>query len=139
MSLSVLSNSVVIAASLAVVVLVLNILSGSGSSFSDYGEIGLITKLVLFTTGRRVLLDKVRGPPFDYPLERLGGDRVSLVVRPDISDDGKAVAIFNKLREQGREYVWVSYSIPFIVAILLGYIVTVLFGDLVLTLIRGFF
>ena len=139
MPLSVLSNSVLMAASLAIVVLGMNLLDGGKGLFVGYGSVNWVTKIILLFTGRRVRLDKVRGPPYEYPLVQIKGGVVSLNLRPDISDDEKAVTILNKLNDNVREYVWVSYSIPFIVALLLGYLVTVFYGDIVMTLIWSFF
>ena len=139
MPLSVLSNSVLMAASLAIVVLGMNLLDGGKDLFVGYGSVGWVTRIILLFTGRRARLDKVRGPPYEYPLERINGGIVSLTLRPDISDDEKAVNILKKLKDDGREHVWVSYSIPFIVALLLGYLVTVFYGDIVMTLLWSYF
>jgi hypothetical protein len=139
MPLSVLSNSVLMAASLAIVVLGMNLFDGGEDLFVGYGSVGWVTKIILLFTGRRARLDKVKGPPYEYPLERINSGIVSLTLRPDISDDDKAVTILKKLKDSGREYVWVSYSIPFIVALLLGYLVTVFYGDIVLTLLWSYF
>ena len=138
MPLSVLSNSVLMAASLAVVVLGMNLLDGGKGLFVGYGSVNWVTKIILLFTGRRVRLDKVRGPPYEYPLEQIKGGVVSLTLRPDISDDEKAVNILKKLKDNGGEYTWVSYSIPFIVAFLLGYSITVFYGDLVMSLIWSY-
>jgi Flp pilus assembly protein protease CpaA len=139
MPLSVLSNSVLMAASLAFVVLGMNTVEAGKDLFVGYGSVGWVTKVILLFTGRRARLDKIRGPPYEYPLERINSGVVSLTLRPDISDDEKAVTVLKKLKDNGREYVWVSYSIPFIVALLLGYLVTVFYGDIVLTLLWSYF
>jgi preflagellin peptidase FlaK len=135
MPLSVLSNSVLMAASLAIMVLGLNLVDGGKGLFIGYGSVSWVTRIILLFTGRRTQLDKIRGPPYEYPLERINDGVVTLTLRPDISDDEKAVTVLKKLKDNGREYVWVSYSIPFIVALLLGYLVTVFYGDIVMTLI----
>ncbi|MCX6656574.1 MAG: hypothetical protein NTY03_15850 [Candidatus Bathyarchaeota archaeon] len=139
MPLSVLSNSVLMAASLAIVVLGMNLLDWGKGLFIGYGSVSWVTKIILLFTGRRARIDKVQGPPYEYPLERINGRVVSLTLRPDISDDEKAITVLKKLKDNGREYVWVSYSIPFIVALLLGYLVTVFYGDIVLTLLWNYF
>ncbi|MCX6656768.1 MAG: hypothetical protein NTY03_16860, partial [Candidatus Bathyarchaeota archaeon] len=97
MPLSVLSNSVLMAASLAIVVLGMNLFDGGKDLFVGYGSVGWITKIILLFTGRRARLDKVKGPPYEYPLERINSGIVSLTLRPDISDDDKAVTILKKL------------------------------------------
>jgi hypothetical protein len=126
------------AASLAIVVLGMNLLDGGKGLFVGYGSVNWVTKIILLFTGRRVRLDKVQGPPYEYPLEQIKGGVVSLTLRPDISDDEKAVNVLKKLKDNGGEYAWVSYSIPFIVAFLLGYLITVFYGDLVLSLIWSY-
>jgi hypothetical protein len=117
----------------------MNLLDWGKGLFIGYGSVSWVTKIILLFTGRRARIDKVQGPPYEYPLERINGRVVSLTLRPDISDDEKAITVLKKLKDNGREYVWVSYSIPFIVALLLGYLVTVFYGDIVMTLIWSYF
>ncbi len=89
-------------------------------------------------TGRRVRLDSVRGPPFQYPLEipaeEVGGRR-RLVLLPDINDDEAAKGVFHSLGREGVEEVWVSQTLPFLVFITVGYILTLLLGDIALSVL----
>ena len=118
MPLSVLSNSVLMAASLAVVVLGMNLLDRGKGLFVGYGSVSWVTKIILLFTGRRIRLDKVRGPPYEYPLEQINGGIVSLTLRPDISDDEKAVTVLKKLKDNGERIclgilLYSLFSCPF--------------------------
>jgi len=58
---------------------------------------------------------------------------------PDINDDDAAREIFRRLEEGGVEEAWVSNTLPFLVFIAIGYVVTILLGDIVLYLLTGLF
>jgi hypothetical protein len=82
----------------------------------------------------------VRGPPFQYPLEcpqGEGGGARRLILMPDINDDDAAREIFRRLEEGSVEEAWVSNTLPFLVFIAIGYILTVLLGDIALYLLSG--
>jgi preflagellin peptidase FlaK len=84
-------------------------------------------RLVLLFTARYVRVESIRGPPFEYPLEGLGGIRV----RPDIWDDEAAEKTFNDLKEKGYERTWVSSTLPYIVVLSAGYLLSLVFGDII--------
>lgn len=135
--LSLFSNSALAGVSFALVLLSRNLLltvSGKGL-FDGYDSSPAWKKLVLMATGMRVDIGKVRGPPFQYPLESLSGeghpDR-ELIVMPDIQDDEGAEEVFRSLKAQGAGEVWVSQTLPFLFFILIGYIVTLVIGDIAL-------
>lgn len=84
-------------------------------------------------------MDSIRGPPYEYPLEKIGEEgMVSLVVRPDIGDDEGASKTLRRLREMGRKTVWVSYSLPFLLILGVGYLSVIVFGDIALWLVSHF-
>ena len=60
-----------------------------------------------------------------------------LIVMPDIQDDEGAEDIFRSLKEQGVGEVWVSQTLPFLFFILIGYIVTLVIGDIALYALIG--
>ncbi len=138
--LTVISDSILIGASTALVVLVVNLGSSRRMGlFEGYPKVGLGTKFLLLLTGRSKELSKVRGPPFEYPLEKLNEDgSVGIHVRPDLSDDAAAIETLNKLRSSGRGRVWVSYSLPFLLILGLGYLCAVVFGDFSLWIVSIF-
>ncbi len=139
--LSIFSNSAIAGASFALILLTRNIvmmLAGrplfDGISFDSS-----LRKLVVMFTGVKVRLDSVRGPPFQYPLEcpRDGGGERKLILMPNINDDDAAREIFLRLEDEGVEEAWVSNTLPFLVFIAIGYILTVLLGDIALYLLTG--
>jgi len=85
------------------------------------------SRIALLFTARYVRLEGVRGPPFQYPLEGAGG----LSLRPDIWDDGAAEKTFTELRGRGYEWTWVSATLPYIVVMAAGYLLSVIFGDII--------
>lgn len=136
--LSLFSNSALAGASFAVVLLAWNTASviRGKTLFESHTSDTVWRKLVVMFTGRRVRLDSVRGPPFQYPLEipakEVGGRR-RLVLLPDINDDEAAKVVFHNLEREGVEEVWVSQTLPFLVFITVGYILTLLLGDIALS------
>lgn len=104
-------------------------LSTSVSLFEAHPGASMLTKLGLMFTGQYMALDDIRGPPFEYPLEVRG----ELVLRPDIWDDESASKEFRILREKGRGRAWVSATLPYIVVLFVGYLVSVLYGDIMFT------
>jgi prepilin signal peptidase PulO-like enzyme (type II secretory pathway) len=61
-----------------------------------------------------------------------------IIVMPDIQDDDAANEIFRKLENVGVDEVWVSYTLPFLVFILIGYVLTIVVGDLALFFLTRF-
>ena len=106
------------------------------SLFGGYNVSGF-KKLVILFSGYRMDMDRVKGPPFQYPLEEPSEEDEDrkLVVMPDIIDDEAAVSVFDELRSQGVERTWVSYTLPFLVFISVGYVLSIVFGDIALFLI----
>ena len=140
--LTLFSNSALAGASLALVFLTRNLLLAAGGRklFEGIGRDSVLKKLVMMTTGMRVKMTEVRGPPFQYPLEILssdGSDGRELVLMPDIQDDDAADEMFKKLKDAGVEEVWVSHTLPFLVFIAIGYILTIVAGDLALFVLSG--
>jgi len=137
--LSVISNAVLIGASGAVVILLYNLRYKRSQLFNGYVGASHSTRLLLLFTGVRRRLDSIRGPPYEYPLEKIGEEgMVSLVVRPDIGDDEGASKTLRRLREMGRKTVWVSYSLPFLLILGVGYLSVIVFGDIALWLVSHF-
>ena len=83
-------------------------------------------RLALLLTARYISVESIRGPPFDYPLEGQGGLRI----RPDIWDDEAAEKTFSDLKEKGYERTWVSSTLPYIIVLAAGYLLSVVFGDI---------
>lgn len=98
--------------------------------FERYRDISALKKISIMFTGRFMPFESIRGPPFEYPLENKG----ELVIKPDIFDDEEANKSFRILREKGVERVWVSATLPYILVLLLGYLISVVYGDLMFTI-----
>jgi len=140
--LTLFSNSALAGAFSAVVLLVRNLSSAFGGKplFESYRSDPAWKKLVVMVTGIRVGLDSVRGPPFQYPLELPPEDSTErrLVLLPDIRDDDAAREVFSRLREEGVEEVWVSHTLPFLAFITIGYVLTLVFGDIALAVLSRY-
>ena len=104
---------------------------GGADLFERHRDVSVLRKAALMFTAVNVRLGDVRGPPYQYPLEEPGG-RVRL--RPDIWDDGKAAEEFRLLGERGVGRVWVSATLPYLVVMTVGYVLSVVFGDVLLWL-----
>lgn len=139
--LTLFSNSALAGVSFALVLLVRNLVFASRkeSLFGCHVSDSWWRKLILMFTGLKISMDSVKGPPFQYPLElpAVGeGSTRRLVVLPDISDDEAARMIFQHLRDEGVEEVWVSHTLPFLMFITIGYISSLLLGDVALYVLR---
>lgn len=103
--------------------------SGGVDLFERHRDVSALRKVALMFTAVNVRLSDVKGPPYQYPLEEPGG---GIRLRPDIWDDEKAAEWFRLLGERGFERVWVSATLPYLVLITAGYLISVAFGDLLL-------
>lgn len=129
-SFTLIANSALSGMLSAFYTLALNLsLSTNVSLFETHPEASGLTKLGLMFSGQYKALADIRGPPFEYPLEING----ELVLKPDIWDDEKAKNTFKILREKRRERAWVSATLPYIVPLFLGYMVSVIYGDIMFT------
>lgn len=104
---------------------------GGADLFERHRGVSVLRKAALMFTAVNVRLGDVRGTPYQYPLEEPDG---KIRLRPDIWDDGKAAEEFRLLGERGVERVWVSATLPYLVLITAGYILSVAFGDVLLWL-----
>lgn len=94
--------------------------------FERQQKISPLKKLMIMFTGRYIPLKSLRGPPFEYPLEVDG----KLILKPDLFDDKAANRAFRLLREKKITRVWVSSTLPYVVVLLIGYIISIIMGDL---------
>lgn len=135
---SVLSNSVLIGASEAILLFIRNISKRRVWNFilKEESSIPLYKRLIVVFVGINTRMDSLVGPPFQYPLEVLDDKgKKSLILRPDFNDDEKAREILKQLNDEGYNYAWVSYTLPFLAVMLLGYLSTIFLGDIIFTLI----
>jgi hypothetical protein len=86
-------------------------------------------------------VEKVVGPPYQYPLEYVDAvtGELKFRLRPELDDDDEAAKTIRELRESGHARIWVSYTLPFLLVLAFGYIVSITFGDIPLTLVGMLF
>lgn len=100
--------------------------------FERYSDVSGFRRLAVMITGRNIPVKNIRGPPFEYPLEVKG----ELILKPDLFDDEAAHKEFRILREKGAEHVWVSATLPYIVVLFVGYLISVFYGDLMFSIMN---
>ena len=134
--LTVFSNSVLAGASLALLILLRNLLRALGGEtlFEGLSD-PWWRRLLVLLTGLRKPLDSVRGPPFDYPLEVFEDGVRRLILMPSLESDEEALRVFEELRAAGLREVWVSSTLPFLLLITIGLFISLLIGDIPLWLI----
>ena len=98
--------------------------------FERHSKVSGLKKLGLLFTGQYMKTKEVKGPPFEYPLEVRG----ELILKPDIWDDDKAKNDFRIAREKGFDRVWVSATLPYIVNLLVGYVIAMVYGDILFSI-----
>jgi preflagellin peptidase FlaK len=98
--------------------------------FDRYSDVSVFRKTAILFTGRNMPMELVRGPPFEYPLEVKG----ELIIKPNLFDDETASKEFRILREKGENMVWVSATLPYIVVLFVGYLISILYGDVMFTI-----
>jgi hypothetical protein len=108
--------------------------SRDNSLFERY-ETSFLTKTAVMFTGRYISIENLRGPPFQYPLEING----KLIIKPDLYDDEAAIKTFADLRKKGLNKIWVSSTLPYIVVLLLGYFISIIYGDIMFSIMSSFF
>ena len=57
----------------------------------------------------------------------------------DLFDDDEANKALRILREKGYDRVWVSATLPYIVVLLVGYLISVLYGDVMFTIMAALY
>jgi len=84
--------------------------------------------IVLLFTGVYMDSKSVRGVPFQYPLETREGE---IKLRTNIWDDDEAEKVFDSLKRERRR-IWVSITLPYIAVMMGGYLLSIIFGDILL-------
>jgi hypothetical protein len=142
--LTLFSNSALSGASFSLVLLVRNVASSLQGRplFRGLEEEPFWRKLVVLFTGLKMEVRSVRGPPFQYPLEMPGTEEKPgrrLILMPDIQDDDSAVEAFKMMEDSGVDEIWVSNTLPFLVYIAIGYVLSLTLGDIALAILKPFF
>ena len=131
-SFTIIANTAIAGLLTAICTFVMNIADSlrGGDLFERYSDASAFKKLVVMATGRYIPVEALRGPPFEYPMEVRG----ELIIRPDLFDDEAANKEFKILREKGADKVWVSATLPYIVVLCVGYLISVFYGDVMFTI-----
>ena len=72
---------------------------------------------------------------FVWPLEKIKDGTTRLIIRPKEFDTKKEYEEFEK---QGITDLWVTPKIPFMIPLLLGFIFTFIFGDILYSIMNLF-
>jgi len=145
-SISIFDNSILMAVFLALGITLSNAVKRTKRPlFTDNEERSFWKRLVAVTIGYRARISKVlKKKDFYFPLEEfvLREGRVERRFRISARiTDGDPHAALEELVRKGLvredEELWVSPAIPLIVNMTLGFFVSLLYGDLVLAIVKG--
>jgi preflagellin peptidase FlaK len=84
--------------------------------------------------GYKMKLQKAK-EKFVWPLEKIQDGKTKLIIRPKEFDTKEEYNEFEKL---GITEIWVTPKIPFMIPLLLGFICTFIFGDILYTIMNLF-
>jgi preflagellin peptidase FlaK len=91
-------------------------------------------KLPYALLGYKMKLQKAK-EKFVWPLEKIKDGKTRLIIRPK---DFDAKEEYNELEKHGITEIWVTPKIPFMIPLLLGFICTFIFGDILYTILSLF-
>ncbi|MCJ7571441.1 MAG: prepilin peptidase [Candidatus Thermoplasmatota archaeon] len=84
--------------------------------------------------GYKMKLQKAK-EKFVWPLEKIQDGKTKLIIRPKEFDTKEE---YNEFEKQGITEIWVTPKIPFMIPLLLGFICTFIFGDILYTIMSLF-
>ncbi len=141
--MSIFGNSVIVSALTAVAMLLYNLFlyAKTGTKlFEGLDNESTIKKLVAMFTGYKVTVSEFKNKPHIAPMEEpTKGENgkiirtLRLFIRTDIDREELVDQIENLLGEQQK--IWVTPYLPFIVFITIGFVLTLLVGDIIFGLI----
>ena len=141
--LTVFTDSALIAVLFALLLLTKNLLWGSRSQsilFEGMGEEPLWKKSLALLSCLKVEAKKLRGPPYQYPAEVVRDSKRRLQLLPNTTADEEAEETFRILVDDlGLRELWVSPTLPFLIFISLGFLCSLLLGDLALWALNKIF
>ena len=138
--ITVFSNSVLLAAATAIYMLARNLFWSMNKSNQLFqGELGkepVSKKIMVLLTGYRIPIAKLREKWHLYPLEDINDDdnpKRKIILLP--KDEGRE-AIVERLskaveKERIQNSIWATPGLPMLIFITVGFIVALLFGDIV--------
>ncbi len=81
------------------------------------------------------LATQIAREKFVWPLEKIQDGETKLVIRPKEFDTNDE---YDEFEKRGIAEIWVTPKIPFMIPLLLGFICTFIFGDILYTIMRLF-
>ena len=146
--LTIFSNSVLLAALTAIIMLLYNIFwhlkTGKKLFEGDYENESFGRKILILITGYRVSINKLKEKWHVYPLEDIDGEaenlkRKMIVVPKDEGRNG-IVERLEKAVNAGtiQDSIWATPGLPFLIFFTLGLLLALFLGDIVWIFIRFF-
>lgn len=84
--------------------------------------------------GYKMKLQKAK-EKYVWPLEKIQDGKTKLIIRPKEFDTKEE---YNEFEKKGITEIWVTPKIPFMIPLLLGFICTFIFGDILYTIMNLF-
>lgn len=143
-TLTIFNNAILLSASISLIILFYNVYCRMRGErlFEGLESESKFKKLIALLIGYRVSPSKIVNSDFIYPIEEVtlssdGSISRKLRISPRIGDENYEFLDFLNKEEYSGIRVWASPTLPFIVFIALGLIAALLFGDLILLILKG--
>lgn len=141
--LSVLVNAVFASSMLVFGIIIYNVpqyLKAGGRFFEGLEDESSLRKLLLFATGIRIDLDRIKNDFHFIPLETISEDDGRIIHQlhlfPQIRDEKfQELASVRSFSGKIEDGVWVTPAIPFLVFVMMGFLVTLFVGDFLIWLV----
>jgi prepilin signal peptidase PulO-like enzyme (type II secretory pathway) len=130
-SFTLIANSAIAGIFTAIYTIIVNLFEYlKDRSIFDRYNASFFKKMVIMFSGKYISIESLKGPPFEYPLEVNG----ELIIKPNLFDDEAANKAFMDLKENGIKSFWVSSTLPYIVVLFVGYLVSTFYGDVMFSI-----
>ena len=141
--LAVFTDAAIIAVLFALSLLVRNLLwrlRNRRPLFNGLEEEPFWRKALTLLSCVKVEAGRLKGPPYQYPVEVVRESKRMLRLLPDTTNDEKAEEAIRVLIEDlGLSEVWVAPTLPFLLFISLGFLCSLLLGDLAFWMLNMIF
>jgi preflagellin peptidase FlaK len=145
--MSVFNNAVVLSALVALGILIMNVkwkLKTGRDFFRGLETEPLYKRILVLVTGLKIKITELEKKPHYYPIESIEElpdgkfrRRLQIFVRVIESNDKMSADKFKEFVAQGKlsDEIWATPVMPFLVFITLGFAATLVFGDILLSLV----
>ncbi len=141
--LAMLNNSIILSLSVSILILIKNLIDiiEGEKIFEEIENINLLKKILIIITSYRIPIEKLRSKKFIYPIEEIsihnGKIKRQVKIRIGISFGEEELEKILEYADKGliSGKIWVTPGLPMIIFIFLGFIISILFGDLIFMLI----